>query len=168
MLNVKLIYDINCTWEKDYIKELFSNINYDLIYVEQEILKTKLENEESIVNNNILVFSMYRYSFNDILSIVKRIKPKIVIYFSDEWGYNPEYSALASYTKLFLHQYNFKHYPYKNFDNIYQLPLGYMTNMFSNKQCFNLNIKPVMERKYIWSFIGIIKQDRIEILDKFS
>ena len=168
MLNIKLIYDKNNTWEKDFIQELFSNINFDLIFVEPEILKNKLENEESIINNNILFFSLYKYSFDEILTIVKRIQPKIIFYLSDEWGHNPEYSCLASYTKLFLHQYHFKHYPYKNYNNIFQLPLGYMTNMFQNKKGFNLNVKPILERKYTWSFIGTIKQDRLEIIDKFS
>ena len=40
--------------------------------------------------------------------------------------------------------------------------------MFQNKKGFNLNVKPILERKYTWSFIGTIKQDRLEIIDKFS
>jgi hypothetical protein len=167
MKNLKLIYDKNCTWEISYIKELFSNVDFELIFVEQEILNNKLENEDSIINNNILVFSLYRYTFNEILGIVKRIKPKIIVYLSDEYGNNPEYSNLASYTNLLLHQYHFNHYSYNYFKNTLQIPLGYMTNMFPNNG-FNFNVKPVLERKYIWSFIGDIKKDRLELIQKFS
>jgi hypothetical protein len=162
MSKIKLIYDINAYWEIDYIKELCSKIDYDFIFVKID----KLENEE-IINNNILVFSSNIYTFYQILYIVLRIKPLIIIHLSDEFGTKPEYTNLASHTKLYLHQHYFKHYPYKKYNNIIQIPLGYMTKMFNDKS-LNMNLKPINERKYIWSFIGNIKQDRLEIIEKFS
>lgn len=57
MSKIKLIYDNISDWEKDFIQELFSIIDYDLFYVVPEKLKNKLENEHEIINNCILAFS---------------------------------------------------------------------------------------------------------------
>lgn len=167
MSRIKLIYDIRSSWEKCYIPELFNKIDYDIIYVEPDILKNKLNQEDEIIGNNILVFSLHNYSFSEILNIVLRIKPMIIVYLSDEFGVIPEYATLASYTKLFLHQYHFKHYSY-NYKNSIQIPLGYMTGMFNNNSAFNIELKPIIERTYKWSFIGNIKKDRLELIRKFA
>ena len=53
---IKIVYDISSGWEVDYIQELFSIISYDIIFVPTSILQTKIEGEDKIVNNNILVF----------------------------------------------------------------------------------------------------------------
>ena len=168
MSKIKLIYDNCASWEKDYIQELFSILNYDIIYVVPEILKNKLEGEDKIINNNILVFSSNVYRFDQILNIVLRIKPLIIVHLSDEYGNRQEFTYLASYTKLLLHQYHFTHYPYNYFNNIIQIPLGYMTDMFNKEKALNYNYKSLLERKYKWSFIGSIKKDRQELIDKFS
>jgi hypothetical protein len=107
------------------------------------------------------------YSFDEILDIVLRIKPLIIIHLSDEGGAKPEYTNLALHTKLYLHQYHFNNYPYEKYNNIIQIPLGYMQKMFNDKS-LNMNLKPINKRKYKWSFIGNIKQDRLEIIEKFS
>jgi len=167
MSKIKLIYDNNCSWEKDYIAELFSNINYDIIHILPENIINKFEKENEIINNNILVFSSNVYTFIEILNIVLRIKPKIIVHLSDEWGNKPEYTNLAKYTKLLLHQHHFNHYSYNNYKNIIQIPLGYMTSMFNNKNPFNINLKSIIERKYKWSFCGNIKSDRVELINKF-
>lgn len=170
MSKITLFYDEYCSWEKDYIQELFGNINCDIIFIKLDKLNDKLEKEDEIINNNILVFSSNIHTFDKIRNIVLKIKPIIIVHLSDEWGNKPEYTNLASYTKLLLHQYHFNHYPYRNYSNIIQIPLGYMTDMFnSNKQnAFNCKLKPILERKYKWSFIGNIKHDRQELIDKFS
>ena len=168
MAKIKLIYDVCASWEKDYIMELFNKINYDIISVIPEVLKDKLDEEDKIINNNILVFSSNVYTFDQILNIVLRIKPIIIVHLSDEWGNKPEYTKLASYTKLLLHQYHFNNYPYDNYNNIIQIPLGYMKGMFDNKNALNFKIKPIIERKYNWSFVGKMKSDRKKMIDKFS
>jgi hypothetical protein len=168
MSKIKLIYDNCAGWEKDYIRELFSNLDYDIIYVSLEMLTNKLEDENDIIDNNILVFSSNVYTFDQILNVVLRIKPKIIVHLSDEFGYRPEYTHLASYTKLLLHQYHFNHYPYNNYNNIIQIPLGYMVGMFNAENALNFKLKPMLERKYKWAFIGNIKQDRLELIHKFS
>ena len=168
MTKIKLIYDICASWEFHFIKELFSNIDCDIEPTTPEILKNGLPDENSIVNNNILVFSSNVYTFDEILQIVLRIKPLIIVHLSDEWGTKLEYTHLAAFTKLLLHQHHFNNYPYNYYTNIIQIPLGYMTNMFHNQNPFHLPLKPLLERKYKWAFIGNIKSDRIEMLDKFS
>jgi hypothetical protein len=168
MSKITMIYDNYASWEKDYIQELFSLLNYDIIYVEKQNLMNKLNEEDKIINNNILIFSSNHYTYNEILNIVLRIKPIIIVHLSDEFGNKPEYTYLASYTKLLLHQHHFKHYPYNNYNNIIQIPLGYMTEMFHKEKALTYNLKPLLERKYKWSFIGNIKQDRKELIDKFS
>jgi len=169
MTKLKIIYDTIAYWEKDYIQELFSNLTYEIIYVLPEQLTNKLDEEEDIINNNILVFSSNTYKYEQIKNIVLRIKPLIIVNLSDEFGTRPQYTHLASHTKLLLHQYHFNHYPYNNYNNIIQIPLGYMINMFSGKKAFNYDInKPISKRKYKWSFIGNIKHDRQELINKFS
>jgi hypothetical protein len=140
-------------------------------------------NEDELINNNILVFSSNIYTFQEIKNLVIRIKPSIIVHLSDEWGNKPEYTHLASYTKLLLHQYHFNHYPYNEYNNIIQIPLGYMIGMFNGEKAFNHkikrdlvpfcissgNAKPISEKKYIWSFIGNTqKQDRKELIYKFT
>uniref|UniRef100_A0A6C0IKQ2 Exostosin GT47 domain-containing protein n=1 Tax=viral metagenome TaxID=1070528 RepID=A0A6C0IKQ2_9ZZZZ len=168
MSKIRLIYDNYASWEKDYIKILFNKIDYDIMYLEKEQIKIKLYDEDKIINNNILVFSSNHYGFIEILNIVLRIKPLIIVHLSDEFGNKPEYTHLAAYTKLFLHQHHFHHYPYNNYNNIIQIPLGYMTGMFDNKNPLNFQIKPLLKRKYKWSFIGNMKRDRTELICKFS
>lgn len=168
MSKITLFYDDYCSWEKDYIQELFGNINCNIISIKLDKLNNTLEKEDEIINNNILVFSSNIHAFDKIRKIVLKIKPIIIVHLSDEWGNKPEYTDLASHTKLLLHQYHFNHYPYHNYDNIIQMPLGYMTNMFNKQNAFNCELKPILERKYKWSFIGNIKHDRQELIDKFS
>ena len=168
MTKIQLIYDICASWEKDYIKELFNIIDLDIIYVTPEILKTKIENEEQFINNNILVFSSNVYTYNEILNIVLRIKPLIIVHLSDEYGTRSEYTSLASHTKLLLHQHHFNNYPYNDYKNVIQIPLGYMSNMFNNGS-MNINLKPLSQRKYKWSFVGDInKSDRLELVNTFQ
>ena len=43
MSKIQLIYDNSASWEKDYIGELFSNINYDIVYLD----------DLNLINDNI-------------------------------------------------------------------------------------------------------------------
>lgn len=168
MSKIKIIYDETCSWEKDYIRELFNKIDYDIIYVKPTILLNGLSKEYEIIGNNTLVFSSNAYTYDEILRIVVRIKPVIIVHLSDEFGTRREYTQLASHTQLLLHQYNFTSYPYNKYDNIIQIPLGYMTGTFSGKNALDTKLKPLLKRKYKWSFIGNIKADRVELISKFS
>ena len=167
MSKITIIYDNYASWEKDYLNELFSVLDFDIIYIEKEILNNKLDNEDKIINKNILIFSSNNYLYSEILNIVLRINPLIIVHLSDEYGTKPEYTHLAPYTKFLFHQYHYNHYPYQYYNNIIQIPLAYMSGMFRDKS-FNYTLKPIKDRKYKWSFIGNMKQDRKESIDKLS
>lgn len=49
------------------------------------------------------------------------------------------------------------------------MPLGYMTGMLKGTSSVDRNdIPPMIDRKYTWSFVGNMKQDREEMLSKFK
>ena len=168
MQQVTLLYDKGAQWEVDYINLLMEKCNVKKISVSIPELITM--NDESIINNNILVFSVSecpnQCPFNVIYQIVLKIKPLIIIQLSEEWGGREEYMKLADHTKLYIRQYNNKDYPI-NKPNTIQLPLGYMSKMFKSNPLKN-RLKPINERLLIWSFIGRIKSDRQELIDKFK
>jgi len=163
MQQVTLLYDKNAYWEVDYINLLLEKCDIKKMHV--SVSELIAMNDESIINNNILVFSTNEYPFNVIYPIVLRIKPLIIIQLSEEWGGRAEYMRLADHTKLYIRQYNKKDYPI-NKPNMIQLPLGYMSKMFDSNP-LNSKLIPITERKLTWSFIGRIKSDRQEMIDKF-
>jgi hypothetical protein len=155
-----MFYDKTATWEIDYIKDIFSNIKYDIVDI--DINKILSREEDYYEENTILIFSSNTYTYENIMKIVLKIKPKIIIHLSDEFGDIPNYHNLANYTNLLLRQHNFKHYI--GHRNIYQIPLGYMFGMLNQNRAFINYIKPIEDRKYDWSFIGNMKKDRKEMI----
>lgn len=152
-----------CDWENDYIFELCKNIKFEPVYFNNN--KIEYINQDSTIENNIFVFN-HLMPLDAVKNIVSKIKPKVIIQLSDEYGEYEEYQELAKYTKLYLRQHNFG--KYEKINNIYQIPLGYMNKMFDSKYALD-NIKtPIYERPYIWSFVGGIKADRQEMIDKFK
>ena len=109
MQQVTLLYDKGALWEEDYINLLMEKCNVKKISVSIQELITM--NDESIINNNILVFSVNECPFDVIYQIVLKIKPLIIIQLSEEWGGREEYMKLADHTKLYIRQYNNKDYP---------------------------------------------------------
>ena len=173
IIKTKIIYICYHTtnWELDYIKYDICK-NMDTIYIDdiEKIDNTFLTNNYNLINNNILIFSSNEVEYNDINNIVNKLNPLIIIHLSDEVGNKKEYDTLANKTQLLLREYN--HFGYDNYNNIYQIPLGYMQKMLSNTNnlsSINRNdIKSINDRKYIWSFIGNIKQDRLELINLFK
>ena len=105
MSKITIIYDNYAYWEKDYIKELFIKLQCETIYVVQEVLQNKLDDEEKLINNNILVFSSNIYKYLEIKQIVHQLNPQIIIHLSDETGNNAHYCQLSTMTKLYLRQH---------------------------------------------------------------
>jgi hypothetical protein len=97
----------------------------------------------------------YTPSYEDVLESVLKTKPKIIIQLSDEYkGENLDHhNNLANYCNLFLRQYNHQEYRGSNYQNVINIPLGYVNKTPVNK----INIIPPNERKYNWSFVGAIK-----------
>lgn len=106
----------------------------------------------------------YIPSYNDVLQCVEKLKPKIIVQFADEFYYEnlEQHNSLANNCNLFLRQFNYPNYEY--FENTLHIPLGYYND-------FNLEnkiIKPIKLRDFNWSFIGCLKSDRGECIEKFS
>lgn len=117
------------SWEKDYFFHLITHISSKRIYV----------------------FSSNYVDYKSAREHTIKFKPDIIVHLSDEWGGKKEYDELSKITKLYLRQYFHQEYPKHN--NKYVIPLGYQTGMFDRLPT-NINHKPIIERKYKWSFIG--------------
>ena len=171
MENKYIIYDNTASWEKQFIFQDILKIKFDnnsnVICSNNNLSYKNIENWKNIkdinniINNNIFIFSSNTSSLNDILNMVKLLKPNIIIHFSDESGTKNEYQILSKYTKLLLRQYF--HSTYNHYNNIKYLSLGYMDKMFENNY-LSIKLKSPKDRKYIWSFIGNLKQDRREMI----
>lgn len=154
---MKLLYTEYSLWELDFIKnELFDTIQLDIEILNRTLFKQLLERSD-IINNAILVAND-QYQFNDIVDVVKHIKPIAIFYLSDEVGQQPRITELDQYTKVFFRQYNHKHYTYSH--NNFQIPLGYAATFMSGKKSLPIPRKLIKDREINCSFIGSMKSDR--------
>lgn len=161
---MKFFYSFKNSWEFDFIKNIlfdnkfeFEDFNFNNI--DYYIANTDLH------DNCIIVFStFYTNAINNMSYIVEKIRPKILILLSDEYGIHSDLIKLHKYTKLVLHNYNHSHYTY--YSNCIQLPLGYISGFLKNLSNIS-DCKSILERKYNCSFVGEIKSDRKEMCDLF-
>lgn len=170
-----VLYPKISEWELSYIKnELlnkYNNINfyyYDNYFI-TESLETKLK--ENISNKIIFVFTIngiLRISdYFNLTKLIDFLKPKIIISLSDEFG-TDSYTVFSNKTNLFLYSYYHSNY---NFSvNDYQIPLGYVSNYLENKSFkeVEINLIKIKDRKYNCSFVGQLKNDRIEMINIFK
>lgn len=155
-------------WEHDFI------IN-DILpkgYVKKTHFLSLDEVRNSSEDFDVLVYSArcpnnypwgYMPTYDETLECVLKIKPKIIIQLSDEF-YNEdlqEHNNLANYCELFLRQYHHPNYVYS--ENTIQLPLAYCNNTPIKK-----SVLKIEDRDLDWSFIGTVKSDRFEMLEKFK
>lgn len=184
-MTIILFYENDAEWEKNYIiNTLFKNYTLDTYFISSQQMRDPryfdmFNKIKPIVNNCILAFTsnpdhkkhIFDHSLEnrlnkfEIYHIIKLIKPKIVIHLSDEFGKRPELNLLANYTPLLLRQHSHPGYPL--YKNLIHIPLGYMTGMFE-KNFEEIILKKPSERKYIWSFVGNMKQDRELMIKTFS
>lgn len=147
-------------WESDYILDtlLPNNVNKIPVFIQPEYI--------DLVNDNydVFVYNCRKHNYNQILEVVKKIKPKIIIHLSDEYHYEnlSEYNNLAKYCNLFLRQHHHPGFEYD--DNAIQIPLGYCNGAGVEGQ----TISKVSDRYLNWSFIGDMKHDRWEMVEKFK
>lgn len=138
-------------WETDFfLNEILPKGDVDYILTEN------IENTQN--ECDVFVFSCVPHTFLNIHTLIKRIKPKIIIMVSDEFynGNNSVYNQLGNDCELFLRQYNHSNYTYTS--NTIHIPLGY-TN----------GCKVFKENKHLkWSWFGEIKSDRKEMLTQFN
>jgi hypothetical protein len=154
-MSQKLLYLLESDWELDMIqRDFFDNQLETIMYSKTNV--DKLLEIEIVIDNNVLVTNSL-VPYPKLLSIVKTIKPKIIIFLSDECGNRPEYLELANYTSLFLHQYSHPQYTYSK--NSRQIPCAYVTG-YLTQPVLTVNPKPMNQRTIKSSFIGQFKSDR--------
>ena len=169
-----IIYD-NTPWEEQFLSQDLLKVDFrtynKLIRTNKELNYSdmagweKLDNISDIIGNNVFIFTSNLHKYPAILSMVKLLKPTIIVHLSDEWGSKEEYQGLHKHTKLVLRQYH--HIKYYRQPNIKYIPLGYMNGMLEANY-MDLQLKLPSERKYKWSFIGRVKKDRAEMLRAMS
>jgi len=158
---MKLVYLENCEWEIDFIRyEILNEIENIELKVFTKDTITLLVNETDLINNNFFVVNCV-CNFDDILSVVKVIKPIVIFFLSDESGdtlTKSNYIILEKYAKLFYRQYNHKFINYST--NNKQMPLGYVKNFLNQQNSSNIIVKKMDKRNINVSFIGTPKNDR--------
>lgn len=107
--------------------------------------------------SDVFVFASRAYTYNEILSIVEKTKPKIIVCLSDELIVEnlQQFNQLGNYCELFLRQYHHPQYTYT--PNTIHIPLGYTNGCKVFEESKKLN----------WSFLGEIKTDRQEMINTF-
>lgn len=170
-----VLYPSISLWEFSYIKNEFlnnfENINY--YYYDNYLITQSLE---LLIKNNtnnkiIFIFSTNSIKTNiDYINLIKLIdflKPKTIISLSDEYGINSD-TIFSDKTNLFLYSYHHNNYIFSNKD--YQIPLGYVTNYLEDKNFTEIQntLKKIIDRKYNCSFIGQLKNDRVEMINTFK
>jgi len=138
-------------WEVDYI--------LNELLPPQEVKFVPYEYLEQLTDScDVFIFCSRVHDFWSVRNTVRRINPKVIIMLSDEFYqenlYN--YNMLGYECDLFLRNYHHQFYNYS--PNTVVFPLGY-TNGCK---------KFLSPKKYDWSFIGEIKNDREEMLNIFS
>ena len=173
-MKIKVFYMIEASYENDYVKyDLFHGIdNIEFIdYTAKDPSHFQnIMNHENINNNSMIVMNTDYYTkelFTKVENMISNMKPLVIIWCSDQYGDREDILSLSQYTKVMFRQYIYKNYINKNIPNLIQIPLGYMSNMLNQKNSLSLTIKPINERKYIWSSIIKLKNDRLEMLNKF-
>lgn len=121
---------------------------------------------------DVLVFNSRKHIYNLILDVINKTKPKIVIQLSDEYKNEDlnHFNNLAKYCNLYLRQYHHEGYEY--FENTIHIPLGYCNDAGLDFMEYlpdkKKNVPKIKDRIYNWGWVGDVKSDRLEMLNKFS
>lgn len=153
-----VVYDRSCTYEVDYVEQLLEPIPHLINYV------TTTELEARTTQCDILVLSSNVLTWPQCQTVVQRLKPKVILHLSEEEGTKPEFVQLSDMCNVVLRQHWFPSvYPHRH--NLYQIPLGFMTNY--KPQELRPHLAP-HKRHYTWSFIGAVNLVRSEMLRAFN
>lgn len=132
-------------WEYDYVKGLFHDMDVNI--------KVFNDNFDDIEEGDILLAGKF-INFDIILRTVRRIKPSVIFYMSDEGLEKTEdIKTLQTYARVFC-QYNHGVGT--------QIPLGYASRFLQGPP------KLIKDRSTDCSFIGARKSDRETMLRVFS
>ncbi len=147
---------------------LQDDIIWEFDFINIEILSNKYEISTFRANEqppfaNIIIFN---YKFKNSMEYVKKNKPHVVLFMSDERGGYASVTEYARHTHLFIYCYN---HDYTYLDNSVQMPLGYVAGFLKGKSIFDIEQKPISEREIIIAFIGdSSKNDRPLMIKKMK
>lgn len=161
---LRILYDMNATWEVDYIQEIFSKHQY----IFTPLTNNDFENPEKYKSheNVIVVFSVNVIPYNIMEFFLKKLKPLGIVILSDEFGNINMFHQFYKYAKFTIR--NYYHKNYDESDNVYHFPLGYNSG-FLNKYSIDMEVKASSERKINWSFVGKIKNiERYNMIENFK
>ena len=172
MINtMKVVYPNICTWEKDYIQHDILRNEYEFVTFDLTIdsINAVCSNTE-LINNCIYVTSAHlRQPY--IVSMINSLNPKLVIYLSDESGASFDLcNCIKAHNCGLIYCYHYPVYDQLNPSKTIQMPLGYVSGFLEhcNKLSKNLTNKRIVDRDYNCSFVGVIKQDRQEMVHTFE
>jgi len=157
-------------WETDYIVDTLMPLSANKIASFLSVVDGIYTINE--IKYDILVFNCRKHTLNDVLYVVKKVNPKIIISLSDEYKHEDlnEFNVLGKYCNLFLRQYHHKGYTYT--ENTFHIPLGYCNGAginFMDRLPTPLNeFKKPKDRQYSWSWMGDLKADRYDMLMAFA
>jgi hypothetical protein len=180
-----ILYDAASSWETDYIRNdilagIFARPDTRAFLLSTAELASlrDVASEHPLVGNCCIVFTSNHISSADIIAVAKTCRPHAIIHLSDEWGLHPEYLELAELTPIYMRQY--AHAGYSTYMHAAehaaehtavprQIPLGYMQGMLGGQPSTTViaTQKKPATRRYTWSFVGELKQDRTEMLRTF-
>lgn len=154
-----------CRWEYHFLKnEIFKK---DLYNIKVNFIEFDKNTEINNNDEHNVIVSNHNITVDFLENMIKKLRPFTIFHLSDETGKGIKYYDLFSRYKIkfLFHQYNFKKIDYK-IDHL-QIPLGYATGFLKNKS--NIYCEQTeYNKKYDFSFVGKVKSDRKEMLNKFS
>ncbi len=161
---MNIYYTKTSMWEYDFfLNDIF---NKDLNNIKINFIL--FDNNTEINNNNEynIIVTNNKIYLSFLENMIKKLRPFIIFHLSDEFGVDVKYYNLYSRynIKILFHQYNFEKLDYKI--NNFQIPLGYVSGFLLNKSYINCK-QTEYNKKYDFSFIGAIKSDRKNMLNKF-
>jgi hypothetical protein len=158
-------------WEYDYFvndimnKYLYcDDIKFLFYEIKEDIDCLKIYSSEK----NVLIINI-ETPINITEELIQLLNPVAVFHLSDETGKDTMYYHLyKKYSiKMVFHQYNFSNIDYGS--NHLQIPLGYISKFKSGLTTRSMDLKDNLDdKKYDFSFVGAIKSDRKEMLNKLS
>ena len=161
--------DDEAMWEGDFLyKDVLSG--YELVKTKwnHKKLRSDLELDISVVNDKSkrcakIAFILHARR-NEHCPAVRRLweatRPDLVFLLSDEYGAHRCYDDVSAETaRVVLRQYSVRKYGWTEHRNAYHMMLG--AQGFHDDAIGSLPMKPPSERKFVWTFSGNRKSDRV-------
>ena len=155
----------------DYIlNDIFANhsrIECDFILIGEEHQSDKIYDVfvYNCTDPNRISYFGYSPTYDQTKDAILKFKPKIIIQLADEFWieHNEVHNLLANLCNLFLKQHRHKTQILSYSENLHIIPLGYGNGFLPKVN----TIKPIKDRRYTWSWVGVLKTDRAQMINWF-